>query len=559
MKIFKHYLAYFKLLPLKMKLLKLSKKQLSIVVVFVSLVSLIVVSSYRGDTRKHTNESNSEANEKFAIALEDSFMSNFKNDTLALNKAVFYFYKNREFKPVWTKYNMLADEAVVMLKLLNTAQNYGLLPEFYEVDALNAYVESLTLAKDEGTFSKVYNFETLLTKNALLFMAHLKSGILHTDSMFVENNEDSWHVIYTQLEKSLKNEFRTNILAIQPTNTEYVNLQAGLENFMVSHKLTNDTIFLVDYKTDSITCIQQIQKILIENNWSDESSQDQKFFSGNLKKFQRQHGLEEDGRLGRNTVKALKMNIYDHFKVAAVNLERLRSDKPLPETCVAVNIPGYTLNLFKNNKSVKTYRVIVGHPQTPTPLIVSKMQQIVVYPEWYVPISITTKEIVPKIRKDSSYIEHMNFQVFDRYNNPVAPNEMDHQQLLTYNFRQKSGATNSLGIIKFIFPNEHSVYFHDTPYKGLFNSDLRAFSHGCVRVENPVDLAQSIFGLQNDENSAKLIAQTISTKSKHFFNLQNRLDVVIKYNTCVTDSLNNIIFYSDIYGLDEAISKKMGI
>jgi murein L,D-transpeptidase YcbB/YkuD len=200
-----------------------------------------------------------------------------------------------------------------------------------------------------------------------------------------------------------------------------------------------------------------------------------------------------------------------------------------------------------------SYRVIVGKPDSPTPVLTSAVDRIITNPVWYVPPSITMNEILPKIKSDTSYLKKNNLRIIDRSNRIINIGEVELTDMsilsFEYAIRQDAGSDNALGQVKFAFSNPYSVYLHDTPGKLLFSKDIRAFSHGCIRIENPLRLAGYLVNtLQSDTSD---LAAMIEGGKHHEIALNTSMPIRISYITCEADTKGRIYFYKDIYGNDQ--------
>jgi murein L,D-transpeptidase YcbB/YkuD len=225
------------------------------------------------------------------------------------------------------------------------------------------------------------------------------------------------------------------------------------------------------------------------------------------------------------------------------------------ENTIVVNIPSATLLLFRYENPVLESKIIAGKRSTRTPRIASVLTDITIYPYWIVPKSIATKELLPEIKKDSSYLERNNFQVLDKKGRIVSPSAVPWSALSAENFpytiRQSTGCDNSLGLIKLNINNPFNVYLHDTPWKILFESANRYYSHGCVRVQKAKDLSHILL----KENS--LAVDTLDEKTSLLghnptvLKLPDRVPVLILYNTAWFDIKGNVRFYPDIYSLTD--------
>jgi murein L,D-transpeptidase YcbB/YkuD len=223
------------------------------------------------------------------------------------------------------------------------------------------------------------------------------------------------------------------------------------------------------------------------------------------------------------------------------NMERWRwLPRDLGETYVMVNIPDYTLKVVHDHQTVWRTKIIAGKPRTPTPLLTASMQQIIINPSWHVPQSIIRKELLPRYARDPNIFARMGLVVKHSHGRIEAV--------------QPPGARNALGRIKFDFPNEYSVYLHDTPEKRLFASDKRAFSHGCMRVENPTKFGEVIMAMAlpapapNEQQIDRMFGRHERT-----FNLVNRPMVHLTYQTTFVDDAGKLALRDDVYGFDARI------
>lgn len=244
------------------------------------------------------------------------------------------------------------------------------------------------------------------------------------------------------------------------------------------------------------------------------------------------------------------------IKTIEINLERWRWEKepPVPDY-VMVNIPAYEVRVFKDDSLILKSKAIVGKRSTRTPLLSSEIECFMVYPYWHVPRSIATKEYLPSIQKDISFITRNNFEVLDRKGNILGYDTLDWHKFTPNNFpvtlRQREGQDNSLGIVKFSFNNPYAVYLHDTNAKRLFQRENRALSHGCVRMEKAVEFAHYL-ATTYTKYTPKMIDEFITHKKKHTVELERPLPIHIRYFTCESDGVT-LRRFEDIYLMDNAL------
>lgn len=279
-----------------------------------------------------------------------------------------------------------------------------------------------------------------------------------------------------------------------------------------------------------------------------------------VKNFQERHGLDDDGVIGPATLRAMNVPVEQRVQQLRLNLERGRwVFDDLADDFIIVNIAGFRAYVVRDGKPVWQTNVQVGKTYHQTPVFRDEMKYVVFNPTWTVPYSIATKEMLPRIKNDPDYFKTRTFDVKDRSGKVVDPATIDWSQLsrgnFPYTFVQRPGPRNALGRVKFIFPNEHSVYLHDTPSKSLFGRAERAFSHGCVRVENPFDLAEVLLGSGGwDQEKIKATLDSLETKTVY---LPEPLPVLLLYWTAEMGPTGDVHFYSDVYERDQRIAKAL--
>jgi murein L,D-transpeptidase YcbB/YkuD len=275
-----------------------------------------------------------------------------------------------------------------------------------------------------------------------------------------------------------------------------------------------------------------------------------------VKSFQHRHGLNEDGRVGDVTLAALNVPVERRIDQLRVNLERARwIAHVLPDTLVAVNVAGARVYVLEGDSVVFESRAIVGKDYTKTPVFTAPMRYVDLNPTWTVPPGIVG-EVLADIRREPGYLERHSMKVLDAPGHEVDPAGVDFSQYtdstFPYVFRQEPGPTNPLGRIKLMFPNEHNVYLHDTPTPELFGREERLFSHGCIRVEDPLGLAELVLGEPTTWNRATL-REAIDSGAQRTIRLPTPIPVFVLYWTAAVDLQGTIHFSEDVYRRDAGI------
>ena len=279
-----------------------------------------------------------------------------------------------------------------------------------------------------------------------------------------------------------------------------------------------------------------------------------------VRHFQKRNGLLVDGIIGAGTLRELNRSVQDRILTLRLNLDRLKwlRDPPKEGAHVVINIPDFMLYYEEDGKLLEKIPVIVGKRDHPTPIFSDTVEAIVLNPYWNIPRRIIQNEIIPKLLRNPSYLKRKNIKVFSGWGKDAAevdPATVDwsryrYSEHVPYRFAQLPGKHNALGRVKFLFPNEFSVYMHDTPAKSLFGRSVRAFSHGCIRLGKPIELLKTFAKLEPDFDFKK--AQTLlKSKEKRYLPLKVKVPVDIVYLTAFIDYDGTLQFRRDIYLYDK--------
>lgn len=482
----------------------------------------------------------------------------------AMAPSVREFYARNGYRPVWLHYNGLNGGATNLIYLITRAREYGLEPDHYHLPLILSMKQQLEQQLGNGKPAQInLDLEVLLTEAAFRMMVNLHAGYCAFDSSLYASD---WVPRLTEvlLHGVAEGQVVENMLTVEPRFIEYTRLRKASEIFVRSNVLTDEWKNIVYPTSDTVKLRREVAVALNHLGYLSESYTDDELTEA-LKSFQHYHGLSSDGKPGKNTVEALRQSTLFKYRMLALNLNRLRKYHMADSSLIVVNIPGFNLKVLKNNQVKDSFKVIVGHPKTPTPLISGTMDRIIANPVWYVPKKIAINEMLPKIKADSAYLKRNGFKVLDSEFKSVDFENLNLADIpaseFNYTFRQDRGTDNSLGQMKFIFSNPYAVYLHDTPGKALFAKDIRAFSHGCVRVENPERLASYILHEYNSDTTN--VSRVIAAGKPREFKVASALPIQIMYLTCEADDAGRVYFFKDIYGKDrkemEELAGFMGI
>lgn len=515
-------------------------------------------------------------------------------ETLRTAAMLARFYESRQYRPAWSNDAGPLPSAEVLLDTVATeAEREGLRPGDYRLAKLKALLQMLRQqqAETHGPFDPqaLAELEFLLTDTFLLYGTHVSAG----KKVTLNKMTAEWFVkqqkadLVSMLETAVTDNQLADILrALPPPHPGYRELREALVQYRDfaargGWPLVPDGPKLQrgdrDERVSKLRARLQVtgelprqspdsqdsasrsarKKRVSADTTGDRALFDETLAQG-VRKFQQQHGLATDGVVGFETVAALNVSADTRVQQIVINMERWRVfPRDLGPRHVDVNIPNFTLDVVEGHVSVLHMKVVVGKmmQERSTPTFSALMDSLVLNPYWYVPESIAQKELFPMSRKDPSYFATHGFVV---RRVPIAgkqtadPNAADGAKTATayrYLLRQEPGPKNALGRVKFMFPNAYGVYLHDTPTKELFNRRIRTFSHGCIRVEKPLDLAVYLLQGEAEWNQDAILAALDRGKGKTI-SLSTPVPVYIQYWTAWVDEEGTVQFRNDIYGYD---------
>jgi len=287
-----------------------------------------------------------------------------------------------------------------------------------------------------------------------------------------------------------------------------------------------------------------------------------------VRRFQTRHGLQVDGVVGKKTRAAMAVPVEQRIHQIRLNLERWHwVPRDLGNRYILINTAAFELEAYDNDEVSLAMRVIVGKEERPTPVFTENMRYLIVNPYWNVPNKLATHDLIPAQLNDPDYFHRKDIRIFAGWQagaEEVDPALIDWQaylgvRYLPYKLQQAPGPANSLGRIKFMLPNAHSVYLHDTPARHLFEKPVRAFSSGCVRVENPLQLADYVLASRSGGSARPDIESIIASGETRTLSLPESIPVYFLYQTAWTDSLGQVHFRDDIYRRDVLLAAALAV
>lgn len=475
------------------------------------------------------------------------------------------YYGANDRKRAWLKKGRPDKMFNAFVKEVKDSERYGFISEDYHIAELEEAVEQL-YENRKRTSEDISELDIRITASFFLFTTHLIEGrvrypgakeFLWERGMPLEND------IALLLKMESGSDLRREIDDLHPKDPEYRKLQEALKEYRELEKA--DTLprihsSLTTKPGESHEAIPVIRrKLRLIKYITSDTPDDSEVFDEELveafRKFQEDHGLEATGLLNVETLRFLNIPIREKTQLIALNLERLRwhphiegkGDK------IIVNVPEYMLRLYNGNNEKLKMRVVLGAEFTPTPVFHDTLKYIVFSPTWLVPKSIFEKEFLPKLQEDPGHYSADRFK-FYKNGREIDPYEerWEEVDLRTDNYRvvENPGDANSLGNVKFIMPNDYSIYLHDTPADQLFAREQRALSHGCIRVEQPEELAKYLLS-DNKGWDIEKIKKAMKSEKPVQVDLLKPVPVYIVYRTVWIDDEGSVNFREDIYGHDE--------
>jgi len=465
------------------------------------------------------------------------------------------FYRNNQLKTFWVSDKSRA----ALLNTLLKVEEDGLFKKHFDLDSIQKKESILEKLSEKELIA--YDF--LLTKNLLRYIYKLGKGSVNPKEMYNDYDlkPDSFD-FKTKLLRFQEEDFDKIINGLSPQHIVYKKLKTALKliNDFPNEKFTKIEIEGKLELNDSTNAVIALKERLIF--WKDLRPQDSitLFFDEEtelaVKRFQMRHGLATDGVVGVGTLYALNKTPQQRKQQIIANMERWRwYPRDLGDEYLIINIPDYTLHAVKKNDTTRTTRVIVGKSSRRTPVLTSTFSHLVFNPTWTIPPTIKKNDIVPAVKRNRNYLIEKNMTVYDRNGNVVSPSDWNERDALSYRYVQSPGSYNSLGLVKFMFPNRFSVYLHDTNSRNFFDRATRDLSSGCVRVQDPFALAAYL--LDDEKNwSLETINQLVKTHKTKNAQMSKEVNVHLFYWTAWSES-GTLQFRDDLYNKDDALYRAL--
>jgi murein L,D-transpeptidase YcbB/YkuD len=485
-------------------------------------------------------------------------------------------YASTSNAPLWSHDGQPSTQAQVLLHELGDAEAHGLQSRDYGASALAELSSAPT-----ASVAQWAQFDVTMSVAVLHFMSDLHYGrvapkaagfnleLVHEDLDLAQSLE---HLVGAA-------DVHAVLSSLEPHFPQYRSLQAHLPQYRKLAQEPDLTRLPALPSTvkpgQNYSGVPELRRLLValgdlapEHAVSSTDTLFDEHLSEGVRGFQQRHGLAPDGAIGKSTFAALTTPLARRLRQIDLTLERLRWLPPLPSPPIVVNIPQFRLFAFRTTaeRIADTLQmdVIVGrvYPKMQTPVFESDMRYVVIRPYWDVPRSITRNEMLPKIRANPRYLAAQRLEIVRGQSDSsptVEPSPAAIEALAAgeLRLRQLPGEDNALGLVKFMFPNNYNVYLHSTPAHRLFGESVRAFSHGCIRVSDPLSLAALVLkDAPGDWTREKIDAAMHGTETVRI-NLSQPVNVLILYGTAIETETGQIMFFDDLYGYDRKLESRL--
>ncbi|PRY10156.1 murein L,D-transpeptidase YcbB/YkuD [Pontibacter ummariensis] len=489
------------------------------------------------------------------------------------------FYQDRDYRLAWFENDRLIPQADKLIAAIEKANKHGLNPKAYSLSDLREMSRDYTAlsASSPQKAQKKQELDLALTASYFNYASDFYKGEVDPHSAAAIEWEVKKNRI--KLNKALE------VVLQERENNPFYEFDAIHEGYQ---KLRNA---LVEYRqiqerggwpkvqgegivklNDTAKVVLDVRRRLFPQQPINRQDSTAYVYDARLEQavrdFQQHHGLVVDGVLGPNTYKALNVSVDERIDQILVNMERWRwlpkdlDPKGDDERYLMVNIPAFRVRVMENGEEVMQMKAVVGETMNSTPVFSHRIQYLMFSPYWNVPNSIVEEDIKPHLQRDLGWLERNNMEMVTTFGAnadrvPVSRvnwNTMTAQNF-EYRIRERPSANNALGRVKFMFPNEYAVYLHDTPADHLFSERDRDFSHGCVRVERPADLATYL--LQDKGWSRSQVLRAMNAREQQRVNLEEDVPVYLVYFTAWVGDDGEVHFRDDLYGHDKALAQKL--
>lgn len=489
-----------------------------------------------------------------------------KREELHAADLLIHFYEKRGFQPAWLKEGTLSSSGETLFSLLWQSHLEGLHPEEYHLHTINGIWMELSTEMASIDSNLMVEMDILLTNAFFVYASDLQAGRLNQKSLEREWVKETTFDPITVLEEILENPEERRFQELSPSHRQYnrlVELIPLYWEIMQQGGWPHLPEGITLEKGDQNHAVALLRKRLLQEPFQriDLQVGAEDVYNHHLQEavmdFQRRYHLEVTGQVDDATRSFLNKTVEEILHQIVINLERWRWFPPyLEDRYILVNLPDFGLLVVESGETTMEMRIIIGHDQQKTPAFNSRISHLVLSPRWYIPTSLAIRTYLPMVKNEPEQLEEMRIRIYERTDagfEEIDVASVDWEDVDTGNFQyyfwQDAGPWNRLGKVIFMFPNPYHVYVHDTPDKYLFNRRVRTFSEGCIRIEEPMELALYLLA-NNQQWSIERIEETVAKRTETTVFLPQSIPIFIQYSTAWVDDRGMLHLRNDIYQKD---------
>ncbi|MCU1225607.1 MAG: ErfK/YbiS/YcfS/YnhG family protein [Edaphobacter sp.] len=479
------------------------------------------------------------------------------------------FYDDRNYEVAWTRDGAPTASATAFIQAFQDAGTKGLIPEDYDAPRWAARVEQLKTKSADA----ISLFDVAMTVNVMRYISDLRIGRVNPSHFnFDIHVEDKKYDLaeFVSDDAVDATDVPKLIASVEPDSEQYRKTEEALAHYLALAKQQEqagaEPLPMVAKAVSvggTYAAAEQLgQRLQLEGDVQGEAPKTTVFdsdLSAGVKQYQHRHGIAEDGKLTPQTIKSLNVPLASRVTQLQDSLERWRwLPDPYLNPRLMVNLPEFVVRGYTpEHKLDFTMKVVVGKVagEHQTPVFTHMMKYLVFRPYWNVPVDIARKELAPHIQGDQGYLASKNFEVTNNKGLVLTNYTTKQVSQGGVMVRERPGPKNSLGLVKFMFPNQYDIYLHSTPAVSLFDRTRRDFSHGCIRVQKPEDLAVWVLQGQGEWDLTKVHEAMTSGQDNHTVSLKTPLPIAIFYVTARVDEDGAVHFFDDIYGYDAQLQE----
>ncbi len=478
-------------------------------------------------------------------------------------------YQQHDYMPLWSNLRSIEQ----LFNAIRRSSEEGLVPADYHLITLQALQRRLIEIGVSAQPRLAIDFDLMLTDSLIRLAYHLNIGKVDPETLDPDWNIQR-HIIdgdaVRRLGEAIQDgRINTLLNSLRPIFPLYTRLQSALRKYRGIaaqggwRKVPQGPPLKLGVRDPRVAALRR--RLAASSDLMSKDTASNVYdtsLQAAVKHFQRHHGLKMDGVAGRDTLAAMNVSVESRIEQICANLERARwVPHDLPIEFVLVDIAGFNVRFYRNGQVIWNTRAVVGQPIRVTPVFKSRITSMVINPAWTVPPTILEKDVLPAIARNPHFLLENNMRIVDFHDKPVDPTGIDWSRYEDTNFpymiRQAPGPENPLGRIEFMFPNRYLVYLHDTPDKALFRHTQRAFSSGCIRIEDPFGLADLLLDGDPYWDRERVIAK-INNDKTGIIHLRQPVVVILFYWTVDVDKDGTVFFKNDIYDKDPSLIKTLG-